>query len=152
MANFKKRSQTNRLVVHCSATRPSMDVGVRQIRQWHLAQGWLDVGYHYIIRRDGTVETGRPVDTVGSHVRNYNADSVGICLVGGVPENNVNGYEANFTNEQMASLADLLEQLQSTYPGATICGHHDLDSGKACPSFNVSKWLKTGELETSAKG
>lgn len=152
MATFKKRTATNRIVVHCAATRPSMDIGVRQIRQWHLNQGWLDIGYHYVIRRDGTVETGRPVDTIGSHVRNHNADSVGVCLVGGVPEDNPNGYEANFTDAQMLALSELLEQLEAAYPGASICGHHDLDAGKACPSFNVSKWLKTGILETSAKG
>ncbi|MGL5965359.1 MAG: N-acetylmuramoyl-L-alanine amidase, partial [Fusobacteriaceae bacterium] len=86
MANFKKRGSTDHIVIHCSATKPTMDIGVRDIRMWHKQQGWLDVGYHFIIKRDGTIEEGRPVDVVGSHVKNHNSNSVGVCLVGGVDD------------------------------------------------------------------
>jgi len=137
---FKKRGFTDHIVVHCSATRPSQDIGVRDIRLWHKQQGWLDVGYHFIIRRDGTVETGRPSDVVGSHVKNHNSNSVGVCMVGGVddklkPEN-------NFTAEQWAALNQVVAKLEALYPMATIKGHNDFDKGKACPSFNVAEWLK----------
>lgn len=152
MANFKKRLKTDYIVVHCSATRPSMDVGVREIRQWHLAQGWLDVGYHFIIKRDGTVEDGRPVDVVGSGVKNYNHNSVHICLVGGSPENDPAGFEANFTEAQMDALIETLGKCSAYYSRAKIVGHHTLDASKACPSFDVDKWLDTGILITSAKG
>lgn len=149
---FKVRPRTDFIVIHCAATRPSMDVGVKEIRQWHKQRGFFDIGYHYVIRRDGTVETGRPDDVIGAHVENYNTQSVGICLVGGVPENNVNGFEANFTEAQMKSLSHLLGDVKAKYKGARVVGHHDLNAGKACPSFNVSKWLAIGVLETSDKG
>lgn len=147
---FKPRNVTEAIFVHCSATKPSMDIGLREIRQWHKEQGWLDVGYHFIIRRDGTIEEGRPVDVVGSHVAGWNERSVGICLVGGVAENGKD-FEANFTPIQMEALKLVLFQMQSLYPKATIKAHHDV-APKACPSFNLSHWAKTGELVTSDRG
>jgi len=148
------RSATELLVVHCSATSPTLDIGVREITQWHLQRGFDTVGYHYVIRRDGSLETGRPENAIGAHAKGHNANSVGVCLVGGVsaagkPEN-------NFTDGQIATLRQLLDQLQSRYPKARILGHRnlspDLNSDgkitsdefiKACPSFDVSEWLKT---------
>lgn len=139
---FNKREVTNLIVIHCAATRPSMDIGLREIRQWHVQQGWLDVGYHYIIRRDGTVETGRPRDVVGSHVKGHNFESLGICMVGGIDD--AGKPQDNFTDAQWAALDGLVwEASMVWYPGARICGHRDLDSGKACPSFDVATWLKS---------
>lgn len=140
-AAFKKRPSTTLLVVHCAATKPTMDIGVREIRQWHVQQGWLDVGYHFVIRRNGTVEDGRPHDVIGSHAKGYNSTSLGICLVGGI--NAKGNPENNFTPEQFNSLKLLLIAHKRTYPQAKIVGHRDLDSGKACPSFDVAEWLKT---------
>lgn len=139
--NFKTRTATDYIVVHCAATRPSMDIGAREIGQWHKRDnGWLAIGYHFVIRRDGTVEEGRKVDQVGSHVKNYNSISVGICLVGGVDDELKPQY--NFTKEQEVSLKAKLQELKKKYPVAVIKGHRDFDSGKACPSFDVSKWIK----------
>lgn len=137
---FKERTHTDLIVVHCAATKPSMDIGLREIRQWHVQQGWLDVGYHFIIRRDGTVELGRPVGVVGSHVKGKNSVSVGVCLVGGI--NDKGQPDNNFEPVQFAALKSKLAELQALYPSAKICGHRDLDSGKACPSFDVKAWLK----------
>lgn len=136
---FKARTATKYIVVHCAATKPTMDIGLREIRQWHRERGWLDIGYHFVIRRDGTVETGRPQDTIGAHVENHNYESVGVCMAGGIdakgkPEN-------NFTAEQFESLRTLLDKLKVDYPSAKIVGHRDLDSKKACPSFDVASWL-----------
>ncbi|AXY81848.1 amidase [Dickeya phage Luksen] len=149
---FKTRKETNFIVIHCAATRPSMDVGVREIRQWHKQRGFFDIGYHYVIRRNGVIEEGRKQDQVGAHVAGYNSESVGICLVGGVPENNVNGFEANFTDAQMVSLKALVGKLQADYKTAKVVGHHHLDSGKACPSFAVDLWMNTGAVKTASKG
>jgi len=126
-----------------------MNIGVREIRQWHKQIGWLDVGYHFIIRRDGTVEDGRPVDVIGSHIKGRNHDSVGVCLVGGVDAKQA--FEANFTPQQMEALKQLLRLLKAKYPNATIQGHHDF-AAKACPSFDVRRWLNTGDLVTSDIG
>ena len=135
------RTVTEYIVIHCSATRPSMNIGVAEIRQWHKAKGWKDIGYHYVIRRDGIIETGRPEAEIGAHVEGYNSISLGICLVGGVddqikPEN-------NFTPEQWKSLRELVLKMKMKYPGAIVQGHRDFpDVHKDCPSFDVKVWLK----------
>lgn len=147
---FKPRASTEAVFVHCSATKATHDVGVREIRQWHKEQGWLDVGYHYVIRRDGTVETGRDENAVGSHAKGHNSNSVGVCLVGGLAADGVK-HEANFTPEQMKSLRALLNELLAKYEGATLRAHHDVDA-KACPSFNLKRWWETDELVTSDRG
>ncbi|MFJ3470080.1 N-acetylmuramoyl-L-alanine amidase [Pseudomonas sp. NPDC090203] len=148
------RIATHWLVVHCSATAPSQDIGAREITQWHIQRGFDTLGYHYVIRRDGSLETGRPENAIGAHVKGHNAKSVGVCLVGGV--NRSGQPENNFTDRQFATLRRLLDQLQSRYPKARVLGHRDLSPDlngdgkitpdefiKACPSFDVSAWLNT---------
>ena len=146
---FQTRAITEAIFVHCSATKAGMDIGLREIRQWHKEQGWLDVGYHFIIRRDGTLEEGRPIDVVGSHVKDWNSKSVGVCLVGGIDDKGK--FAANFTPAQMQTLKEKLEDLKALYPQAVIKAHHDV-APKACPSFDLGRWLNTGELVTSDRG
>jgi N-acetylmuramoyl-L-alanine amidase len=136
---FKPRTTTKYLVVHCAATKPTMDIGLREIRQWHRERGWLDIGYHFVIRRDGSVEKGRPQDVIGAHVEGHNYESLGVCLAGGI--NALGKPENNFTPEQFESLRSLLAKLKADYPSAQVVGHRDLDPKKACPSFNVASWL-----------
>lgn len=139
------------LVVHCSATPAARDIGVAEIRAMHKAKGWRDVGYHYVIRRDGTVEKGRPDNRMGAHVQGHNDGSLGICLVGGVKPDMT--AETNFTAAQYAALEELLTTLKGRYPDARVCGHRDLSPDrngdgvvqpgewvKACPTFDVSSW------------
>jgi len=143
------RRSTTHLVVHCAATKPSQDIGVAEIRQWHTdpapaGRGWSDVGYHYVIRRDGSVEQGRHDALVGAHVEGHNLTSVGICLVGGIDERGAPA--ANYTEAQWRSLHGLLVSLRSRFPTAEICGHRDFPGvTKACPSFDVRAWLKDKE-------
>ena len=145
---MEARKATNWIAVHCSATRPSLDVGVKEIRQWHKAQGWQDIGYHYVIRRDGKVERGRAENLIGSHVAGYNATSVGVCLVGGVSQKDIKP-ENNFTPEQFASLKTLLKMLTEKYKGAKVRGHRDFPKvQKACPSFDAIAWAKKEGLPT----
>lgn len=122
-------------VVHCSATPPDMDIGSREITGWHLRRGFTTIGYHFVIRRNGQIEKGRGLDTVGAHARGYNAHSIGICLVGGVDD--ANKPEDNFTPQQMETLQWLLYSIRLCVPDLNIVGHNELDSNKACPSFNV---------------
>lgn len=143
------RKSTKYLVVHCSATRPSQDIGVKEIRQWHKNQGWQDIGYHYVIRRDGKVERGRAENLVGSHVAGRNSNSVGVCMVGGVSQNNFEKAENNFTPAQFASLKTLLKMLADKYKGAVVLGHRDFPKvSKACPSFDAIAWAKKEGLPT----
>lgn len=132
----------NRIIIHCAATFPTMDIGVKEIRQWHVRDnGWADIGYHFVIRRDGSVEHGRPVEQAGAHCKNYNAGSIGVCLVGGLEklENGKTFSKANYTDSQWASLRELVTQLQQNYPAATVHGHQDF-AHKACPCFDVAAW------------
>ena len=138
----------NLLIVHCSATKPFMDIGAVEIRKWHTdpkpkGNGWRDIGYHFVIRRDGTVEDGRPIDQVGAHVAGHNSDSIGICLVGGVDDAGVPA--ANFTPEQWKALEALLRVLRAKFPKSTIHGHNEY-AAKACPSFDVNEWIRGRNL------
>lgn len=143
---FKKRERTDAIFVHCSATKPSMDWGVREVSQSHKERGFFAIGYHYVIKRDGTIEAGRDEDVIGAHAKEHNWNSIGVCLIGGVDDHMK--PEANFTGAQMVSLSNLLSELKARYPNAAIRAHHEV-APKACPSFNLRHWLKTGELVTS---
>lgn len=140
------RKKTDFIAVHCSATRPNMDIGAKEIRKWHVeGNGWEDIGYHFVIRRDGRVEKGRAENLVGSHVKGFNAVSIGICLIGGSKQDDPFKAENNFTKPQFAALKKLLGELKTRYPNATIQGHRDFPNvAKACPSFDVKAWLSGG--------
>ncbi len=120
----------NKIVVHCADTPAGMDIGVKEIRQWHTdpkpkGRGWRDVGYHYVIRINGTLEKGRELDVVGSHVAGHNIDSIGICLVG----------RDSFSYEQYHNLCLLLKSLMAQFKlePKNVFGHREFDKGKACP-------------------
>lgn len=127
------------LAIHCAATPPSRDIGAKEIEAWHKKRGWKGIGYHYVIRRDGTVETGRAENEIGAHVKGFNSQSLGICLVGGISE--TGKAEANYTKMQAVSLAGLLTDLTKKYPDAIVQGHRDFpNQNKACPCFDAGKW------------
>ncbi len=132
--------RTPLLVIHCSATPPSMDIGVSEIDQWHKDRGWRGVGYHYVVRRDGTVEKGREDHVVGAHAKGYNSKSLSICLVGGVDADTK--PQDNFTPEQKNALRTLIKELRGKYDIYSIVGHRDLPGvAKACPSFDVVDFI-----------
>lgn len=135
--------QVTEIIIHCAATKPSMDIGAAEIKEWHLAKGWSDIGYHYVIRRNGQIENGRNKDVPGAHTQGHNANSIGICLVGGI--NDEGDAANNFTKAQWSTLARLVRILKVDFSRASIHGHNEF-SPKACPSFNVQKWLKDENL------
>lgn len=125
--------EINRIIIHCSATPAGMDIGRDEIDQWHRERGWNGIGYHYVIRRNGDIEFGRPEYEVGAHTRGYNEDSIGICLVGGKDT-------FDYTADQIAELVGLVENLEERYPDATIHGHNEF-SAKLCPRFDVAAFF-----------
>ena len=128
----------NQIIVHCSDTFPEMDVGREEIRKWHVEErGWEDIGYHFIIRRNGTMEAGRPIEEIGAHVRGENADSIGICMVGGKPF-------TNFSLKQYQALKDLVQFLLVAHKLTLdkVYGHYEYDDSKSCPTFDVRELLK----------
>ena len=142
---MSERQETDYIVIHCSATKASMDhVDAKEIDRWHRQKGWRKIGYHWVIRRDGIVEEGRELGEVGAHARGFNSKSIGICMVGGVDEDM--NPENNYTDEQWKSLEDLVRQMKLPYPDAEVLGHCDLpDVSKACPCFNVREWWTATE-------
>jgi hypothetical protein len=136
-----ERQSTNYLVVHCSASPPGLDIGAAEIRQWHKVRGWSDIGYHFILRRDGRIEEGRPADEVGCHVKGHNSDTLALCLVGGVDQRQ--RPQNNFTDAQRASLRQLVGALSARYPQAKVIGHRDFPGvAKACPCFDAIGWAR----------
>ena len=126
------------IVIHCSAVKPDQTSSVAQIDTWHHDRGFkFGVGYHYVIRRNGEIEAGRPEWLIGAHCTNHNKYSIGVCYEGGL---NARGQPADTrTPEQKSALRTLLEMLHRRYPNAVIVGHHDLNPQKACPCIaNVS--------------
>lgn len=152
MAN---RKSTNLIVLHCSASRPSQDLTARDIDAMHRARGFASIGYHYVIRRNGLLEMGRPLDAIGAHVEGFNSTSVGVCMIGGL---NPDGTEAKrgeiapFTDEQWQTARTVVATLRSMYPGARVVGHRDLSPDlngdgviqsrewlKSCPGFDAAE-------------
>ena len=125
------------LIVHCSATPEGKDYSVDTIRQWHLQRGFSDIGYHYVIYRDGSIHTGRDESIIGAHCTGHNANSIGICYIGGCASDGKTPKDTR-TAQQKQSLVKLLKELKTKYPQASIHGHRDFSS-KACPSFDATK-------------
>ena len=136
----KSRRRINEIIVHCTATPEGRDYTVADIRQMHKAQGWVDIGYHYLVYRDGSIHEGRNVDMVGAHCQGHNAQSIGVCYVGGVARDGKTPKDTR-TPAQKDALIHLLMQLVCLYPDATIRGHRDF-AAKACPSFDATKEYK----------
>lgn len=139
---MKSRTDTTLIVIHCSATRAGTDIGAHEIRSWHVNDnGWDDIGYHFVIRRNGAIERGRDITLQGAHCPEFNAHSIAICMVGGVDD--FGNPDRNYTMDQWASLKTLVYGLWLEYPTVTgVCGHRDAPGvKKACPSFDVGQWL-----------
>lgn len=117
-----------RHIIHCS---DSLAGDVKEIRRWHIARGWRDVGYHFIIRTDAEIEVGRTLEEAGAHCEGHNLDSVGTCLIG----------VKDFTAAQFGALQRVHIMLRQVFPGITAHGHRDFNKGKTCPNFEVGEIL-----------
>jgi N-acetylmuramoyl-L-alanine amidase len=139
------RNSTDILVIHCTQTPDTMDIGADEIKKWHKNRGFDTIGYHFVIRRDGTIESGRDINFVGAHAVAVNGTSIGIALVGGGTKDM--GWENNFTEKQFESLKTLVMKLKSDFRIKKIIGHYQVDDKKECPSFDVPKWLEENGLD-----
>lgn len=124
------------IIIHCSATREGADYHASDIDRWHKQRGFKQIGYHYVIDLDGTIEGGRPENEIGAHCTGHNGNSIGVCYVGGL---SADGKPKDTrTDAQKRSLLQLLRMLVKKYPQATIHSHRDF-ANKACPSFDATK-------------
>lgn len=121
------------IIIHCTDTPAGRDDRAADIRRWHKAKGWNDIGYHYVVDLDGTIEAGRSPEIAGAHAQGHNANSIGVVYVGG---KYLNRPADTRTDAQKASLLLLLKYLRQRYPDARIIGHRNV-SDKACPCFDA---------------
>ena len=125
-------------------TPSDMDFGVEKVTSWHKSRGFDTIGYHYLIKRDGTLQVGRDEDVVGAHAVAVNGTSVGVALVGGGTVDM--GWENNFESVQFETLKSILLKLKDKYNIEKIIGHYQVEDKKKCPSFDVPKWLEENGL------
>lgn len=125
----------DKIILHCTATPEGRGFSVSDIRRWHLARGFSDIGYHYVVYLDGSVHEGRQELKMGAHTLGLNSNSIGIAYVGGCASDGKTPKDTR-TEAQKASLVALVRRLRNRYPGATVHGHNEF-AAKACPSFKV---------------
>lgn len=129
------------IVIHCSATREGEDFTAEDIHNWHLERGFSGIGYHYVVRLDGSIEKGRPDYWRGAHVKGYNTNTIGIVYIGGLDQY----YRAKDTRtrKQKETLLTLLKKLKKQYPNADVKGHRDFSPDKNHNGIIEPKeWIK----------
>lgn len=146
----------NEIIVHCSATRPEWmrdaktSAKVAEIRRWHVQdRGWSDIGYHYVIDRDGTVAKGRPIEKTGAHTQGKNTGTIGVCLIGGFGSAATDKFEEHYSWQQHKALAALLVDLRNQFPAIAKVSGHNQYAQKACPGFNVPSWYAAARAEAA---
>lgn len=122
-----KRSKTNKIVTHHAAAK---NCDAKTIHGWHLNNGWSGIGYHFVVRKDGTIERGRPIDKVGAHCSGHNSDTIGICFEGNFQEEKMSDVQLKAGQELIAYLLDLYKLKKSD-----VVGHRDL-MATSCPGKN----------------
>jgi len=151
-------AQLKYLVIHCTATPEGKKVTGADIRKWHLSppptgRGWKQVGYTDVIHLDGTVERlvqnneDANVDSweITNGATGINSVSRHIVYVGGCAADGKTPKDTR-TAAQFAALEKYVKDLHRRFPSVEIKGHNEFDNKKACPSFNVQKWLKEIKL------
>ena len=145
--NMMSADSVRFLVLHCSASRCNQDYSVEKLRSDHKTRGFYDIGYHFYIRKDGTMTQHRKLLEVGAHARPYNRCSIGICYEGGLDEQ---GKPCNtMTTEQETRLVNLFRNLKILFPKAKIVGHRDLPgtTPKECPCLDAGIWAARHRLD-----
>lgn len=127
----------NQIIIHCSDTIEGKNFTVDDIKKWHKARGWTDIGYHYVVYLDGSIHKGRNEEVVGAHCEGHNAHSIGVCYIGGKEAGTFRAKDTR-TKAQKEALIRLLMKLVCKYTDAEIVGHRDLANRK-CPCFDAKK-------------
>lgn len=136
------------IIVHCAATHPTwwdsktVEQKRDEIRRWHVEDNkWGDIGYHWVIDRDGSRAPGRDEATIGAHCKGHNAQTIGICLMGGHGSNEDDEFADNFTREQDSALRRLIAEIKERHPTIKKVTGHNEYAAKACPGFRVARWM-----------
>lgn len=135
------RTETNQIIVHCTATKPKNKVTADQVREWHIDRGFLECGYHFIVDLDGSVTCTRPLLAVGAHCKGHNHDSVGIAYIGGLADGDGSPMDTR-TSRQRFALEVLIRVLAQVFSIKEVWGHNHYDPRKACPCFDAHEEYK----------
>lgn len=127
----------DKIIIHCTATPEGRAVTVADIDRWHKQQGYGKIGYHYVITLDGKIHEGRDFAEIGAHTKGHNANSIGVCYIGGLAKDGKTEKDTR-TPEQIKGLNACIDALKKAFPSATIHGHNEF-ANKACPCFDVKK-------------
>ena len=145
--SLSERSVTDMVVIHHTGCN-DIDASAEQIHGWHLGQGWAGIGYHYVIRKDGTIERGRPEWAIGSHAYGENSHTIGIHISGDFEE-------AEPTEAQIKAAGELIADICHRY-GIPLNRYHVVGHGElmetACPGANLQALLDDGTLIAAAEG
>jgi len=145
---MSRRKETNYIVVHSTNTKSNVNVNIRMVDEWHRKKGLLKIGYHFFVKRSGKIEVGRNPNEIGAHTKDHDADSVSICLAGGLNTRGVVSFD--YSLKQLESLFILIKTLKHIHSDAKVVGHKDL-SETDCPSFDVGEWWLVNEDNTGIK-
>ena len=137
------------IIVHCTDTPADWRLDqptsakVAEVRRWHIEErGWKDIGYHWLIDRDGTIAPGRAETAIGAHVAGHNAGTIGISLFGGKGSGIHDGFYRHYTSAQDLALRKLIAAIRLCGGEPMwVNGHNQFDKGKACPGFWVTDWI-----------
>lgn len=135
------RKDTKYIIIHSSQTPPSKNLDVTDMNKLHRQKGFLNVVHHLLIKRDGSVETGRELEEVGAHTEGYNDISVSVCLIGGTLTDSELEPRLNYTSKQWQELKESVMWLRHTYPQSTILGFNEIEPTQLSPYFDVQSWL-----------
>ena len=124
-------------IIHCAYTKADQDFDVEDIRRWHKAKGWMDIGYNRFVKRDGTLQEGRDLRHWGAHTLGHNHDSIGVCYAGGKSDDGK--PEDNITPGQFNSIIKDFMKWQEVYPDLVMAGHNQFNV-RACPCFDVREY------------
>lgn len=143
------------IIIHCTATDADWRKGsktsakVSEVRKWHVqGNGWSDIGYHYLIDRDGTLAKGRPIERTGAHTKGRNSGTIGIALFGGRTSDANDKFADNFTEDQDEALRALISDLFGKYGTVPVSGHNQY-AAKACPGFHAPAWFASAPAKIS---
>ena len=122
-----KRSKTEKIATHHAAAKVC---DAKTIHGWHLNNGWSGIGYHFVVRKNGTIERGRPIDKVGAHCTGHNSNTIGICFEGNFQKEKMSDVQLKAGQELIAYLLDLYNLKKSD-----VVRHKDLIA-TSCPGKN----------------
>lgn len=159
---IKTNRKIDKIIIHCSASKEGVDIGVKEINTMHIKRGFSGIGYHYVVRINGVIETGRDICKVGAHTSGYNTGSIGICYIGGLDRNGK--IKDTRTLAQKNALYQLVKKLMGMYPIKEVKGHRDYSPDKngdgviskyewikGCPCFEVADFMREYGLDKLLK-